>query len=98
MVSRVEGASVVSAHMVRQHPSAATVRQRQRSSVVKGRGKDRLVVREERDYNTLAAEGGPCGAAIQMAASRGERFSFFSSRRRHTTFDCDWSSDVCSSD
>src|SRR2546430_2513293 len=23
---------------------------------------------------------------------------FFSSRRRHTTFDCDWSSDVCSSD
>src|SRR2546430_13655269 len=25
-------------------------------------------------------------------------FSFFSSRRRHTRFDCDWSSDVCSSD
>src|SRR2546430_5719791 len=24
--------------------------------------------------------------------------SFFSSRRRHTRFDCDWSSDVCSSD
>src|SRR3990167_7175214 len=23
---------------------------------------------------------------------------FFSSRRRHTMFDCDWSSDVCSSD
>src|SRR5205085_5294671 len=23
---------------------------------------------------------------------------FFSSRRRHTKFDCDWSSDVCSSD
>src|SRR2546427_7871541 len=23
---------------------------------------------------------------------------FFSSRRRHTRFDCDWSSDVCSSD
>src|SRR2546430_633520 len=23
---------------------------------------------------------------------------FFSSRRRHTIFDCDWSSDVCSSD
>src|SRR5205085_4901091 len=29
-------------------------------------------------------------------ASRG--FFFFSSRRRHTRFDCDWSSDVCSSD
>src|SRR2546430_6164758 len=28
-----------------------------------------------------------------------ERFYiFFSSRRRHTRFDCDWSSDVCSSD
>src|SRR5256886_5295852 len=27
-----------------------------------------------------------------------EIFFFFSSRRRHTRFDCDWSSDVCSSD
>src|SRR2546430_10295500 len=26
------------------------------------------------------------------------RALFFSSRRRHTRFDCDWSSDVCSSD
>src|SRR6266478_9283123 len=26
------------------------------------------------------------------------KFFFFSSRRRHTSFDCDWSSDVCSSD
>src|SRR3972149_6458545 len=25
-------------------------------------------------------------------------FAFFSSRRRHTRLDCDWSSDVCSSD
>src|SRR2546430_11001892 len=25
-------------------------------------------------------------------------FFVFSSRRRHTRFDCDWSSDVCSSD
>src|SRR6266853_2675254 len=25
-------------------------------------------------------------------------FFLFSSRRRHTSFDCDWSSDVCSSD
>src|SRR2546430_5691556 len=28
----------------------------------------------------------------------GYRVFFFSSRRRHTRFDCDWSSDVCSSD
>src|SRR5205085_7332042 len=27
-----------------------------------------------------------------------DEFFFFSSRRRHTRFDCDWSSDVCSSD
>src|SRR2546430_12312412 len=29
---------------------------------------------------------------------RCEAVFFFSSRRRHTRFDCDWSSDVCSSD
>src|SRR5260370_6106043 len=28
----------------------------------------------------------------------GSRVFFFSSRRRHTRFKCDWSSDVCSSD
>src|SRR5260370_23032005 len=27
-----------------------------------------------------------------------EGYFFFSSRRRHTRFKCDWSSDVCSSD
>src|SRR2546430_6259048 len=32
-----------------------------------------------------------------MRSSCAIRF-FFSSRRRHTRFDCDWSSDVCSSD
>src|SRR5256886_10829598 len=36
------------------------------------------------DTAVLVAEGGFC--------------VFFSSRRRHTRFDCDWSSDVCSSD
>src|SRR5438270_12194378 len=34
---------------------------------------------------------------VWVAASGGFVF-FFSSRRRHTRFDCDWSSDVCSSD
>src|SRR5688572_31754262 len=33
----------------------------------------------------------------QQARLMSIRF-FFSSRRRHTRFDCDWSSDVCSSD
>src|SRR5260370_26268562 len=32
------------------------------------------------------------------AASSWSMFFFFSSRRRHTRFKCDWSSDVCSSD
>src|SRR5260370_23593737 len=33
-----------------------------------------------------------------MLAYRFGRRFFFSSRRRHTRFKCDWSSDVCSSD
>src|SRR2546430_10406292 len=35
-----------------------------------------------------------CSAAVRRRLLR----FFFSSRRRHTRFDCDWSSDVCSSD
>src|SRR2546430_6430709 len=40
------------------------------------------------------------GAAARPAVliTESERPFFFSSRRRHTRFDCDWSSDVCSSD
>src|SRR5256886_17657191 len=34
----------------------------------------------------------------ERVKSFGLFFFFFSSRRRHTRFDCDWSSDVCSSD
>src|SRR5688572_31698019 len=34
----------------------------------------------------------------QVRAEGLSYFFFFSSRRRHTRFDCDWSSDVCSSD
>src|SRR5256886_4772537 len=36
--------------------------------------------------------------ATVFASADGLLFFFFSSRRRHTRFDCDWSSDVCSSD
>src|SRR2546430_13033487 len=35
---------------------------------------------------------------LQMRRLSGWLLFFFSSRRRHTIFDCDWSSDVCSSD
>src|SRR2546430_2406084 len=38
-------------------------------------------------------------SAVVHCMIRGRFFCFFfSSRRRHTRFDCDWSSDVCSSD
>src|SRR5256886_5976607 len=35
---------------------------------------------------------------LVVGVSNGIYVVFFSSRRRHTRFDCDWSSDVCSSD
>src|SRR2546427_2935916 len=35
---------------------------------------------------------------IPRSVAFSHMFFFFSSRRRHTRFDCDWSSDVCSSD
>src|SRR2546430_8975639 len=34
----------------------------------------------------------------KVNVQRLREIAFFSSRRRHTRFDCDWSSDVCSSD
>src|SRR2546430_7001997 len=34
----------------------------------------------------------------RLSGQRRMLIFFFSSRRRHTRFDCDWSSDVCSSD
>src|SRR2546427_3500392 len=39
-----------------------------------------------------------CYSCICSYITVGYHFFFFSSRRRHTRFDCDWSSDVCSSD
>src|SRR6266478_3280806 len=46
------------------------------------------------------AQRSPTGpaAASGFHLLSGSLFFFFSSRRRHTRFDCDWSSDVCSSD
>src|SRR6266481_7601990 len=39
--------------------------------------------------------GEPCGRSHHSPL---EPVFFFSSRRRHTRWNCDWSSDVCSSD
>src|SRR5260370_15530603 len=44
---------------------------------------------------TIVAGDVTCGGSLRFV--RGT-FFFFSSRRRHTRFKCDWSSDVCSSD
>src|SRR2546430_124702 len=41
---------------------------------------------------------GATGSMARGSPARARSFVFFSSRRRHTRFDCDWSSDVCSSD
>src|SRR5689334_23101336 len=41
------------------------------------------------------------GLAVDCGMTRiyaGDNNFFFSSRRRHTSWNCDWSSDVCSSD
>src|SRR2546430_4487403 len=46
-------------------------------------------------YCMQAALGSPDGPAVTRLM---RVIFFFSSRRRHTRFDCDWSSDVCSSD
>src|SRR2546430_8612959 len=41
------------------------------------------------------ASGHPGGVNLELRVFDSH---FFSIRRRHTRFDCDWSSDVCSSD
>src|SRR5256886_2367668 len=63
--------------------------------------------RRDRDFTAYELLPGPegrsgarrsCRRPGSSASVRGVNFFFFSSRRRHTRFDCDWSSDVCSSD
>src|SRR2546428_8339904 len=57
-------------------------------------GLDRVSVPDTDCYN--AAAGRATGVSGREASSP---LSFcYSNRRRHTRFDCDWSSDVCSSD
>src|SRR2546430_6008591 len=48
-------------------------------------------------YGADRPEDGVNLSSIAASIERDFLF-FFSSRRRHTRFDCDWSSDVCSSD
>src|SRR5438309_2908479 len=39
-----------------------------------------------------------CEPSVNLTGTRSRIRFFFSSRRRHTRWNCDWSSDVCSSD
>src|SRR2546430_2413515 len=49
--------------------------------------------------SSLAARSSTgCSSRRAVRSTSGRSWCFFSSRRRHTRFDCDWSSDVCSSD
>src|SRR2546430_12083297 len=55
------------------------------------------------DTGELRAEGKVVHSGKRTSTAEGRLYDgarklFFSSRRRHTIFDCDWSSDVCSSD
>src|SRR2546427_6986492 len=45
-----------------------------------------------------ATRGAPPSSSTPSGSTIDVSVFFFSSRRRHTRFDCDWSSDVCSSD
>src|SRR5256886_11796109 len=47
-------------------------------------------------YTSLLKSTGQ--AHVTLYTTLPDSVFFFSSRRRHTRFDCDWSSDVCSSD
>src|SRR5688572_32682434 len=53
---------------------------------------------ERSDTRSLSRDGGERGSSGSFGLRSVLILFFFSSRRRHTRFDCDWSSDVCSSD
>src|SRR5260370_25231757 len=58
--------------------------------------RDSLVCSEALDYlASIPSEAGTRPASLSTVETSS---FFFSSRRRHTRFKCDWSSDVCSSD
>src|SRR2546430_3087549 len=51
-----------------------------------------------REHSSDDGQGGEDSGLAEAQRNIYVVFFFFSSRRRHTRFDCDWSSDVCSSD
>src|SRR2546430_9892822 len=65
---------------------------------LKGETSDNLPGVRGIDDKTAAQLINKYGDIESVIAHTDELTFFFSSRRRHTRFDCDWSSDVCSSD
>src|SRR2546430_2733681 len=63
-----------------------------RSSIYKSYGTGGSVISEVYKIKVTNGRIGSCSLSAYV------NLFFFSSRRRHTRFDCDWSSDVCSSD
>src|SRR5688572_12606779 len=64
---------------------------------------DKVLIEIPADVNALGNEAAwewrqRTRSSFTEALEAGYVVFFFSSRRRHTRFDCDWSSDVCSSD
>src|SRR5688572_14271732 len=55
-------------------------------------------LRESRAHGARRRREKPSDPSSNTPRGARVRGFFFSSRRRHTRFDCDWSSDVCSSD
>src|SRR5256886_7354857 len=63
----------------------------QARAVAAGLSAEIVALSLEPDVSTLVKKG-------IVPSNWNQNCFFFSSRRRHTRFDCDWSSDVCSSD
>src|SRR6266481_8369075 len=65
-------------------------------SAVSG-NRSKLISMRTQDRTSQKADAPSLGHEVGAANQGGDSF-FFSSRRRHTRWNCDWSSDVCSSD
>src|SRR6266481_8350965 len=50
------------------------------------------------EFKSVSMNQPSCGSSIDTGQAGERGYFFFSSRRRHTRWNCDWSSDVCSSD
>src|SRR5688572_23246876 len=57
-----------------------------------------VITAAKRGARAMGVEFNPDMVAFAEGRAKEAGVFFFSSRRRHTIFDCDWSSDVCSSD